>query len=172
MGLVLVGDYSLVKKIYLFAMSFHVIALFPLWPAFTEAMLKKDKFWVKKMLIRILSVSIVLFTLLAVFLFFYGDRIVYLWSGKVIHLSFLFLIMGIYFLLTAIGNCLSVFLNSINELKWQILIGSGAVLAVVPLANHLIKTYGLNGIVIALVLISIPGTIYLFSHTTKLLKAT
>jgi len=56
MGLVLVGDYSLVKKIYLFAMSFHVIVLFPLWPAFTEAMLKKDKLWVKKMLIRILSV--------------------------------------------------------------------------------------------------------------------
>jgi len=170
MGLVMVGNYSLLKKIYLFSMSFHVIVLFPLWPAFTEAILKKDKQWVKKMLIRIVSLSIIIFSLLAVFLYFLGDRIIYLWSGKTIHLSLSFLIMGIYFLLFAVGNCFSVFLNSINKLKWQILIGFGGVLAIIPLSNFLIKIYGINGLIIALIIISIPGTIYLFGHTIKLLK--
>jgi O-antigen/teichoic acid export membrane protein len=170
MGLILVGDYSLVKKIYLFSMSFHVIVLFPLWPAFSEAIIKKDKQWVKRMLIRAVSLSAIIFSLFAIFLIYFGNHIVYLWSGKVIHLSLTFLIMGIYFILVAVGNCLSVFLNSINKLKWQILIAFGAVLAIIPLSNYLMKIYGINGLVIALIIISIPGTVYLFSHTIKLLK--
>jgi O-antigen/teichoic acid export membrane protein len=172
MGLTMVGDYSLVKKIYLFSMSFHVIILFPLWPAFTEAVLKKDNQWVKKMLIRIVSLSIIIFSFIAIFLFFFGDWIVYLWSGKVIHLSLSFLIMGIYFLLFAVSNCLSVFLNSINKLKWQILIGFGSVLIIIPLANYLFKIYGINGLIFALIIISVPGVVYLTGHTLKILKTT
>jgi O-antigen/teichoic acid export membrane protein len=153
-------------------MSFHVIILFPLWPAFTEAVLKKDNQWVKKMLIRIVSLSIIIFSFIAIFLFFFGDWIVYLWSGKVIHLSLSFLIMGIYFLLFAVSNCLSVFLNSINKLKWQILIGFGSVLIIIPLANYLFKIYGINGLIFALIIISVPGVVYLTGHTLKILKTT
>ncbi len=170
MGLAIVGEYSLVKKIYMVSMSFHVIILFPLWPAFTEAMLRKDKAWVKKMLIRVLSISVVLYSLLAIFLFFFGNEIVFLWSGKVIHLSTLFLILGIYFLLYAVGNCLSVFLNSINKLKWQILLSFFGVLTIIPISDYLMKFYSINGLAITLIIISIPTIIYLFSHTIKLLK--
>jgi len=171
MGLSVVGDYALVKKIYLFAMSFHVIILFPLWPAFTEAMVKKDIRWIKSALNKIVLLSMIAFFSLSIFLYFFGNKVVYLWSGKLIHLSVTFLLMGILYTRSAVGSCYSILLNSINKLKWQILIGFAGLLALIPLSNYLIRLFSINGLILSLITISIPGIFYLYFHVKKILHA-
>jgi len=170
MGLASVGDYSLVKRIYLFISVFQVMILFPLWGSFTESMIKKDYRWVRNVLNKVVVVSIFSYSALALVLFFFGNSIIYMWSGKIVHLSMIFLLLGVYFLISAVANCYSVFLNSIDKLKWQISIAVIVMIIFIPLAKYLMNIYQLNGLVYSMIIVSIPGLIYLIVHTKKLLS--
>jgi len=162
MGLKLVGDYSLVKRIYLFVMSFHVVILFPLWPAFTEAFHKRDYMWPKRMLSRIVLLTIAIFLFLIPTLTVFGDRLVFLWTGKDNHLSFIFFLLGIYMMLGAIINCYSVLLNSIGKLFWQIIFAFFSCVLIIPISSILMKGFSISGLVIGLILISLPFLIYVY----------
>ena len=169
LGLAVVGDYSLIKRIYLFSMSFHGMALLPLWPAFTEAVVKQDYPWVKRLLNKALIITSGVFVLQILVLFFCGDWVIHIWTGKQVELSMTFLLLGGYYLIYAIANVFSVFLNSINKLKWQILFGAIALGSFVPLSSYLAPTFGVNGIALTLLIVNLPGPVYLAMHTRKII---
>jgi len=149
-GLSLVGEYSLVKKIFMFFFALHFSLLMPLWSAYTEAAESKDIAWVEKSLKNSLKFTFILFFLLTLFITFFGKTIIYLWSSKLVGDNLMYFLFGLWSIFYSINNCFSVFLNSIGRLKYQILGNIFGVIALIIFISYFIKLYSLNGIAIAL----------------------
>lgn len=159
LGLEIVGEYSLVRSMYLFAISLHMVVLIPLWPAFTEAKESKDYEWIKKILKKTILLTIVFFTIILILFSIFGKSIVFLWTGKTIKSGLLFVLMGIWSLLVGWGNCFSIFLNSVGNLRRQVFIVIAIAIAIIPMSIILIEKYGIIGMCLSLILISLPSTI-------------
>lgn len=159
LGLEIVGEYSLVKKMYLLAIGLYMGVLIPLWPAYTEAIESKEYEWVKKILKKTVLFTIVLFTIILILFSIFGKSIIFLWTGKTIKSGLLFVLIGIWSLLVGWGNCFSIFLNSVGCLKRQVLIGTSIAIAIIPMSLILIEKYGIIGMCLSLILIALPATI-------------
>ncbi len=61
LGLETVGDYFLVKRIYLVLASFHFAILLPVWSAYTESVESRDFVWMEKMLRRTVRYTFLIF---------------------------------------------------------------------------------------------------------------
>lgn len=155
-GLNIVGEYSLVKKLYMLVAYFHFAFLMPIWSAYTEAAEAGDIVWVKRILGKTLLYTSIVFAAAGIGACAFGQKFIYLWSGKTIVNQRLYLLLGIWALLTGVTNCFSVFLNSVGKLKWQILAGLFGIIIMFPLALWGGRVWGINGICIALIVSNVP----------------
>lgn len=156
LGLGSVGDYFLVKRIYLLVSAFQFTALLPIWSAYTEAVESKDYEWTCRVLSKSalytssISLVCVLFFALA------GNYALNIWKGSEINAFSLFVFIGLWNIVYNWNNCFSVFLNATGNLKVQtILVGISAVIFI-PLALLLGGKFGIIGICVALLLVNLP----------------
>jgi O-antigen/teichoic acid export membrane protein len=139
----------------------------PLWPAYGEALAKQDLFWVRKTLLRSLTlaagVSISLGTLLVVF----GGRIIHFWVGSAIHTTPLLLAgLGIWSVVLAVSMAVAVFLNGLSIVRFQLLVASLAALSNIALSVYLTHRIGISGVVYGSVLsqiivVLVPYVLYI-----------
>lgn len=156
LGLESVGEFSLIKKLFLVFSGFHFSFLMPIWSAYTEAVESKDFLWVEKAVTKFALYAVVAFAFLMVFLAVFGPFIIRIWTGKTIDSRILYLLLGIFYILTAWNNSFSVFLNSNNLLKKQIMLLSLSSFMLIILLLVLGRNYGLNGVCVGLILSSLP----------------
>jgi ABC-type multidrug transport system permease subunit len=90
---------------------------------------------------------------------FWGDWVVYLWTGKRVQPVSLFFWLGIWGLLYGWSNCFSIFLNGAGHLRRQVLLVMLAAVGFVPLALLLGGKYGTLGICLALIVVFLPVSI-------------
>jgi len=155
-GLDIVGEYSLVKKLYMLVAYFHFAFLMPIWSAYTEAAEAGDIAWIKKILGKTLLYTSIIFVFAGICAVSFGEKFIYMWSGKTIMNRGLYLLLGVWALLTGVTNCFSVFLNSIGKLKWQILSGLLGIIVMFPLALWGGRIWGIDGICLALIVSNVP----------------
>jgi O-antigen/teichoic acid export membrane protein len=160
LGLSSVGDYALVKKIYMLIGCFHFAFLMPIWSAYTEAVVSDDFVWVKNALRKSAFFTVFVFVVAGIFLSILGNNFIYIWTGKRIVNMLLYILLGFHALINGWGNCFSVFLNSVGILKGQIVLSFLGVLIVIPASFYLSKIFGLLGICCALIIAVIPTAIY------------
>ncbi len=133
LGLETVGDYFLIKRVYLVLAAFHFALLLPIWSAYTEALTNRDFAWIDQTLRKTIGYTLLIFVTGILVMVLLGDRIIYLWTGKWVRHS-LFFWLGVWGLIYGWSNCFSVFLNGTGHLKWQVLWVVLAAFAFVPLA--------------------------------------
>ncbi len=156
LGLESVGDYFLVKRIYLVLAGFHFALLLPLWSAYTESLAAGNVEWVSRALRKSVAYTLMIFIGGLCFMSVWGDWVVYLWTGKKVQPVSLFFWLGIWGLLYGWSNCFSVFLNGTGHLKRQVLLVMLAAVAFVPLALLLGRPYGAPGICFSLIAVLVP----------------
>lgn len=159
LGLEVVGDYFLVKRIYLVVASFHFALLLPVWSAYTESIASRDFAWAKKSLRQTTFYTIIIFSLALLLMVLWGNSIVYLWTGKEIQTRSLFLWLGVWGWVYGWGNCFSVFLNGTGNLRRQVIWAGAAALILIPLSLSLGEKLGVAGVGLALTLVSLPAAI-------------
>jgi O-antigen/teichoic acid export membrane protein len=159
LGLETVGDYFLVKRVYLVLSSFHFALLLPIWSAYTEALAKRDFAWINRTLRKTVGYTLLIFTAGILFMVILGEWVIYFWTGKWIQTTSLFFWLGIWGLMYGWSNCFSVFLNGTGHLKWQVIWAVFAALAFVPLALLLGGSHGAPGICYALIIVLLPVTV-------------
>lgn len=159
LGLETVGEYFLVKRLYLVLASLHFAFLLPLWSAYTESIESGDRAWAGRSLRKAAGITLAVFAAGVLVLQFGGNDVIYWWTGKRIANDPLFFWLGLWGLLYGWGNCFSVFLNAIGRLKIQVVLAGLAAAAFVPLSLWLGKPYGVEGVCGALILISLPFAI-------------
>ncbi len=156
LGLETVGEYFLVKRLYLVLASLHFAVLLPLWSAYTEAIESGDRAWAGRSLGKAAGMTLAVFSAGTLLMWYAGDSVIYWWTGKRIANESLFLWLGLWGFLYGWGNCFSVFLNAIGRLTFQVILAGLAAVVLVPLSLWLGKSHGVAGVCGALVLISAP----------------
>jgi O-antigen/teichoic acid export membrane protein len=169
-----VSEYNIMFKLFsIFTISFNII-LTPLWSAFTEAFVKKDILWIRK-IIRFLNYTMIPIVILIAFMIKFHTAALNLWLSNSVQIqpeiSFV-ISLALFTVISIWNNIYAYFLNGIGSTKLQIRTAVVGAFANVPLAIFFVKemNLGLTGIVLSmcssLIFFSILGPI----ETFKILK--
>ena len=169
-GLEIVGEYFLVKRLYLVLASFHFAILLPVWSAYTESIESRDVRWAEKTLWKAVVYTVIIFTFGIVGIYFGGNYIIYWWTGKEITNVSLFIWLGLWGFIYGWSNCYSVFLNAVGSLKYQVILGGGAAIVFIPLSLLWGNPYGIIGVCMALIAVSLPFAVFAPVESMGILK--
>ena len=173
LGAAAVPQYSVPEKIFSTMSTIFTMILIPIWPAYSEAIAREDHAWVNKTLKR----SLLMITSLAMFfstiLVVAGPWLIWAWVGGAIVPSFMLLLgLGLWKVVEAAGNALSVYLNGAHIFGTQIIISSATLVCAVGLKIVLVRHFGVAGAVWATltafsVCALIPYSILIYIHVTR-----
>ncbi|TCK67812.1 O-antigen/teichoic acid export membrane protein [Winogradskyella wandonensis] len=143
-------DYDIIKRPYEICMVGIMIIISVLWPVFGEAYQKKQVSKIKMIVRRSLLTVTTGLLLLSLTMFFFGNEIISLWINQTKEYKvYLFLIVGLMYLMFSLGNVFIAYLNSANSISVQVIIYSVMTFIGVPFKIFFIKSYGLDGYFIA-----------------------
>jgi O-antigen/teichoic acid export membrane protein len=114
-----VTSYNIAYKLFSIITIGHTIIIAPLWSAYTEAYIKRDIQWIKRLLrkLNLLMIPIIISTFALVLL---SNKIFEIWIGdKVIFPQYLIAFMGMYAVISVWDNIYSYFLNGIGMINLQ-----------------------------------------------------
>jgi O-antigen/teichoic acid export membrane protein len=169
-----VTQYSVPMRMFSMLSMVSILLVTPLWPAYGEAMARKDFFWAKRTLIRSLLLTLIVIGLPSLGLVILGNYILYFWVGdKVIPALLLLLGLGLWTILASLGNCLAMFLNGAHIIKFPTFVAVITALGAISAKIFLTKTIGISGIIwgtiIAYIFLTcIPLSLYLFNRFSRI----
>lgn len=148
-----VTPYAVAYKYFsILTMGFSII-ITPFWSAYTEAWVKGEISWIKNTVQKLIKLWIVL--LLVGILMLFASKPIYNWwiGGKILIPFSMSLLILIWTLLHAWNSIYGQFLNGLGKVKLQLFIGIGAGIINVPLALFLGKKLGIEGVLLANVIL-------------------
>ncbi|MGV8934011.1 MAG: lipopolysaccharide biosynthesis protein [Gallionellaceae bacterium] len=151
LGASAVSVYAVTQKLFTATMiAQYFIA--PLWPAFGEALARKDYTWAKKTLYRALKLSFALSAVTAVPLFLFGKEIIYYWVGaELIPTNSLLAGFAVFVFLASYGGVMSTFLNNGDLVRPQVIFFSAASVTALILKVFFTYQMGIAGAIWATV---------------------
>ena len=152
LGASAVAGYAVTKKLFMI-IQINQFIIQPLWPAFGEAMARKNYKWAKRTLIRTLKFSLSTGMLAALPLLIFGKPIISFWVGPELVPSYA-LLAGFFFwvFLVNYGGTMSVFLNSGSLVGKQCIFIGAAAISSILLQIILCGLWGVAGVIWALLL--------------------
>ncbi len=152
-----VTNYNVSYKYLSILLMAITIVVSPLWSAFTEAFVKQDYKWMLSIynkLIKLFVISI----LCSIFMVALSPIVYNYWIGEEVSISYTTsVLVGIYVLIMIWGTLHSYLLNGLGKIRLQLYIGVLSMILFLPLAFFLGSVWELNGILLSMVLINIPG---------------
>lgn len=138
----------------------------PLWPAYGEAIARKDFFWVRSAFKRSILLVLLFAAIPAAGLVLLGPMILNYWVGPVIKPTFeLLLGMALWTVVSTMGSAVGMLLNGANVIRFQVILASVMAVAALVSKTILASFIGVPGIIwgtlLAYLLCSgIPTTMY------------
>ena len=153
-----VTPYSVAFKYFSILLMGFSIIIAPFWSAFTEAWVKKEVKWIKNIMQKLIALWSLL--LLAGIIMLITSKWVYgIWLGdKIIVPYTISALVSAWILMQAWNGIFSQFLNGLGKIKLQMYLGISAALLNVPLAIYLGHKIGMEGVLLANIIVSIVGT--------------
>lgn len=159
-GSAAVAEYNIAYKyIGLIEMAFMIVML-PFWSATTEAYVKNDYRWIKRILRKLRWLSFCLIAIGAVLVVL--SDIVYEWwlSSSVIPDKTLLLLLLLYFYIQLSWERCGNIINGIGYIKLQFYVILTETVVHIPLALLLGSDWGVKGVVISLIVSTFANTIW------------
>jgi len=169
-----VTPYNISYQYFSLALVVFSLLITPLWSAVTDAFAKGEMEWIKNTHLKVKKLLLFIGALLLVMLFA-SSFVYHIWVGDGIsvpfHMSAL-LALYVYITLWSVGY--SYFLNGMNKLKIQAINTITMAILFYPVCFFLSKPFGVNGIIIGMCLLNIPGAVFNYIQFNKLIgrKAT
>ena len=163
-------SYNIAYKYLGVAMMIYTIILSPLWPAFTDAFVRKDYSWMKNVyrkmtLIYVISVVILLFMILV------APYVYDLWIGKKANVSWgMTLAVAIYMMIHSWDTLQVQLINGIGTIKLQTYVTFIGLILHIPLSVFLGKYIGDIGVVCSMILINILYSLIFTIQIRKILN--
>jgi O-antigen/teichoic acid export membrane protein len=165
--------YAVPSKLFMLLPNILYMFLAPLWPAFSEANARGDFRWAQSALIKAITVTLIVCLSTLAFFLVFGKIIFHLWVGSIEYYSVsLILALGIWMTLFSIISALSLYLNAINKIRYQVIYASSAAILSIIAKILLTSRFGLSGVVwggIGAVTgcMLVPYIIFLFKRFSK-----
>ncbi|MGD8778961.1 MAG: oligosaccharide flippase family protein [Ignavibacteria bacterium] len=152
-----VTPYNIVFKYFNILMMFFSIIVSPFWSAFTEAWVKNEIEWIKLMILRLFKIWGLVFSV-GIIMLIASPWVYRIWIGNNISISFsLSAFVGIWIIVNTWNGIFSQFLNGVGKIKVQLVVGISSALLNVPLAFWGGKIWGINGVIVANILLVLLG---------------
>lgn len=156
-----VTPYNIVYRYFSLIIIFTNIIITPMWTAATDAYSQGDINWIKRSnkKIQVLLMAIAFIMIAMVIL---SDTAYSLWVGdKVEFPKYMSLLMAVYSFIILFSTSYSFFLNGMGKLKVQTINTVIVTILFYPLCL-LFKPYGVNGILLAMILVNTSGALLNF----------
>jgi O-antigen/teichoic acid export membrane protein len=143
-----VAPYAVTSRLFGFPIQLLVMALAPIWPAYSEAVARGDAAWTRATFRKSLALGAAFTALSGAGLVVLGRPLVRLWTHGAVEPSYGLLVAMLGWNLTvAFGSALSTFLNAVNALRVQVI--TSIVLTFIGTAARLFfcRWYGPTGMV-------------------------
>lgn len=148
-----VTPYSITYRLFSYALLLQSFVLPALWPAFGEALARKDVHWIKRTLRYNLTLSPIIAALSSLPFVLLGKAIILVWAGVEAVPPFTLLVwMGAWGIIYATMNAVGCFLNGVGHLQGQTIYGLATAIANIIITILLVKPYGINGVIAGTVL--------------------
>ncbi|WP_417800493.1 oligosaccharide flippase family protein [Tenacibaculum sp.] len=160
-----VTNYEVLLKPFELSNVFIMMLSTTLWPAFGDAIEKKDKIWIFSVLKKSLIIVGLSFFVVIGSMLLFGNEILLIWLKFENNFNKIsFIIVGLLMMVLSMFNVLSSYLNAANYLKFQIIIFSAY--AIISIGAKILgyKIFGLNGfiffnLIVFLFLVFLPSLI-------------
>jgi len=174
LGAEVVTQYAIPKRLFSIVIAILGIILTPLWPAYGEAIARKDVKWIKGMFKKSLVFSSLFGTSAALTLFFFSKYILKIWVGPVISPTPM-VISGFacWLILFSVITPFAMFMNGANIIGFQVVIAFLMTVTNIVASILLVQRIGVAGpiwgtIISLTVCILIPTIWYISSYIKKL----
>ena len=150
-----VTEYNIIYKYLGVAMMIFSMILSPLWPAVTDAYIKKDYKWMQRIYKRMIYIFLLL-TLVMLTMMVISKFAIHLWVGKGIEVSYNMIIMVGVFLIVHNWHVLqALMINGFGKLKLQTLVVVIGLVLHIPLSLFLGKYIGASGVILSMLIITL-----------------
>lgn len=164
-----VTQYAVPMKLFMLAPLILSFALTPLWPAYGEALTRRDYAWVRRTLTRSIAAAATISLSLATALVMFGRPILHAWAGNAITPTTpLLLALGAWAVVSSVSGAIAMYLNGANALGFQV--GCAAVMMTANLLLSIVLTrvVGISGpawgsVIAVILFVLFPSTMYLRS---------
>jgi O-antigen/teichoic acid export membrane protein len=141
-----VASYGVALRLFSLINVIQIAFLAPLWPAYTEALSKGDSTWIISTFKTSMLISIAWSVTAGIFLLQFSQTIILHWvSLEAVPNYNLLIAMLLTTVLTNIGQCISILMNGLSEIRSQVIMGCLAGLSNLFLSlimGHLIGSSG------------------------------
>ncbi len=146
LGPELVPEFGLPARIFgVVSMAVGLVAV-PLWPAYAEAIARRDNRWVRVAAQRSVAVAMLVGVAGSAAVALTGDRILRLWVGGIVHTSFaVWAGLGVASVLACIGVVLTVLLWGNGAVRFEALTRMAQAIIVLGLMMALTPRFGVAG---------------------------
>lgn len=154
-----VTPYGICNRYFSIVTSIFGLLLAPIWSATTDAYAKKDFDWINNSLHKIHRI-LMLVTVIAVLMLVFSVPVYHLWIGSDVEIPFtMSLLVACFTMINLLSLSYSSFLFGMGILRIQMITIIIAAALFYPLCRVLAGFVGVNGIVLGMCLINIPGAI-------------
>jgi O-antigen/teichoic acid export membrane protein len=155
-----VTPYNIAYKYFsIITMTFSIIMM-PFWSAFTEAWIKKDIYWIKNAINKLIIIWI-FSGISTIIMFIFSNFIYKIWVGKEIEVPIsISAVMAAYIIINGWCGIFSQFLNGVGKIKLQLFSGIFGALINIPLAIILGKHLGIYGVILSTCLLAVVSAIW------------
>lgn len=148
-----VAEYSVATKLFLVPTVLVTAALGPLWPAYGEAIARRDLDWVRSTLRRSILVALALTVPVSIALALLANPILALWIGGAVSPPTLLVAgIAIWTVLSGVGTALAMLLNGLHILRVQIVTAVIMAILNVGLSIFLASRIGVAGVILGTVI--------------------
>lgn len=147
MGAAAVAAYAVPRKLFGFLLSIVNMAVYPLWPAYGEAISHGDISWVRRTFTRSIWLVLGIMVPSGIFLVTVGPWILRVFFGKSLAVSMpLLVVLAIWTVEDAISGAVATLLNGLGILKIQLFVAPPVSVINLALSIYLTRSFGLVGV--------------------------
>lgn len=152
-----VTNYQVTYRYFSILTLLFTIVLVPFWSATTDAYEHEDWEWIRTSAKSIMKVML-LAVAIVVCMIVIAPTVYAIWLGNEVYVrTSTNILMAIYIMLLMYSLTYSTILNGMGKLNLQIVTTTIAAIIFIPLVFALTPLMGLNGIIVALILVNAPG---------------
>ena len=154
-----VTPYNIAYRYYSVIIMLFTLMLAPIWSATTDAYAQGDMDWINRSMNKMSKIMFLTAAVIVVMIMISPYAFTF-WVGKVVSIPIsLSIFMGIYAFILMWSLCFSTILNGMGLLRIQIINIVIVAMLFYPLCLYLGKIYNLQGVVMAMCLLNIPGAV-------------
>ena len=146
LGAAAVTTYALPLRLFLLAPTALTVLVTPLWPAYGEALARRDIPWVRATLRRSLGAALGITVLPSLLLIVIAPPLLHLWVGDDVDPPLSMLVaMALWAVVSSISNALAMFFNGASAIRFQVIIATGMAALNLVLSIVLVQSIGIAG---------------------------